>query len=368
MPSRPAKSTGIRRTATGWRAWVWIDDANRSKRFPADTPLSVIQAWRAQQRALSDLAHPDEPKSGFAADVRRYLAIIDALPGIATRTQQLEDWVAVLGKERDRTTVTTAEIAGRLALWQAEYGYAASTLNHYRHALAHLYRTLDPSAPNPARGVRHFTEPQPEPRGMPPYVVEAILLALSPRDVKGRGSAPSRTAAQMRVLATTGLPPASIGRLTQDHLATLDQGCVLVPGRHKGKGTRTARHALTRDGVAALKAMAAVGAWGPIPSSTRLIVWRRAVAKVRADHPDWGIPEDARPYDLRHSFAEVVYRATHDLALTQGLLGHADQRTTRRYASGAIPEGEAAAAKKVSLLWRASAPPKPPRRKTRGPA
>lgn len=365
MATRP-DLTGIRREGRGWRAYVSVRGVLRAKRYPLDTLPETMQLWRAKVRekaALRVKTHPTAPAKavGLARDVLDYLAILKprAMPTYDTRKQQLEDWVEALGPTRDRATVTTADVASALATWQREHAYSASTLNHRRHALAHLYRTLDPADHNPARGVSRFREPQPEPRGLSPRIVAAILDAMAPRDMPDRSSDPSRTATQLRVLATTGLPPASIGRLTAAHLATLDEGCVLVPGRRKGRGTQTSRHALTPEGVAALKIMAAVGAWGPIPSSTRLIVWRRAVARVRAEHPDWRIPADVRPYDLRHSYAELVYRATHDLALTQGLLGHADQRTTRRYAAGAIPEGESAAAARVSALWRADVEEKP---------
>lgn len=359
MATRP-DLTGIRREGRGWRAYVSVRGVLWAKRYPLDTLPETMQLWRAQIReraARRVKIRPGSPAKpvGLSQDVLDYLAILKprAMPTYDTRQQHLEDWIDALGASRDRTTVTTAEVASALASWQRDHAYSASTLNHRRHALAHLYRTLDPAAPNPARGVSRYREPQPEPRGLPPRIVAAILDAMAPRDLPERGSAPSRTAAQLRVLATTGIPPASIGRLTAEHLATLDQGCVLVPGRRKGRGTQTSRHALTPEGVSALRLMAAAGAWGPIPSSTRLIVWRRAVARVRAEHPDWRIPAGVRPYDLRHSYAELVYRATHDLALTQGLLGHADQRTTRRYAAGAIPEGESAAASRVSALWRA---------------
>lgn len=371
MASRP-DLTGIRREGIGWRAYVSIQNRLHAKRFPLDTLPEVMQEWRAKQRTKAALRVVDANRVGkkpigLQADVIAYLAIIKPrkMPTYATRKQHLEDWLAALGVSRDRSTITTAEIATQLARWQRYKQYSASTLNHRRHALAHLFRTLDPCEANPARGVGHFREPTPEPRGLAPKIVQAILDAMRPRDTDEAGSLPSRTAAQMRVLALTGLPPATIGRLTKAHLADIDHGSIIVPGRMKGRGTQTSTHRVTPEGAAALKHMAAIGAWGPIPSSTRLIVWRRAVARVRAEHPDWSIPGDARPYDLRHSFAELVYDATHDLSLTQGLLHHADARTTRRYAAGAIPRGEAAAAEKVSQAWREATtepvpPPEPP--------
>lgn len=338
---------------------------NISRRFPADTHPAEMQAWRAGVRAQA--VRPDlpfsspAPRVGLAADTQRYLRIVASLPTIATRTQQLEEWVVALGPRRDRRTVTSAEVAEVLARWRRERSYAASTLNHRRHALAHLYRTLDPGAPNPARAVPRVPPPHADPRGLPLEVVHAILDALSPRSLKGRGSAPSRTAAHLRVMATTGLPPATIARLTPVHLAELDQGVLLRPGRRKGRGTQTTRTALMPAAVAALRHFAAVGAWGTVPSSTRLIVWRRALAQVRRRHPTWVLPMGIRPYDLRHSLGEAVYRATHDLALVMDVLGVTDQRTARRYVAGALPDGEAAAVAKTAALWEAAAQARRPR-------
>jgi integrase len=156
-------------------------------------------------------------------------------------------------------------------------------------------------------------------------------------------------------MAYTGMPPAVIAQLRPEHLVRLKQYEVIMPGRLKGAGTAAQTRAIMPEAKAALERFAAAEAWGRVASSTMHIVWNRAVAKVRTDRPDWPIPEHTRPYDLRHTFGELVYRATHDLALTQGLLGHKDQRTTRRYAAGAIPEGEAAAAVRVGAAWRAAA-------------
>ena len=100
-----------------------------------------------------------------------------------------------------------------------------------------------------------------------------------------------------------------------------------------------------------------MGAWGGVTSATRCIVFHRAVEKVRAEHPDWIIPADLKPYDARHSFGCAAYEATHDLHLVQGLMGHKDARTTRRYVHGVIPQGEAAAAARLSAFLKAAGVP-----------
>jgi len=44
-----------------------------------------------------------------------------------------------------------------------------------------------------------------------------------------------------------------------------------------------------------------------------------------------GLEESITPHLLRHRFATRVLKATHDLAVTQDLLGHASPATTRIY-------------------------------------
>jgi site-specific recombinase XerD len=51
---------------------------------------------------------------------------------------------------------------------------------------------------------------------------------------------------------------------------------------------------------------------------------------VKRRGADIGLPELA-PHDLRRTFAQAVWKATHDLIVVQELLGHKDVNTTRRY-------------------------------------
>ena len=45
-----------------------------------------------------------------------------------------------------------------------------------------------------------------------------------------------------------------------------------------------------------------------------------------------GISENFTPHSFRHAYATRMYQVTHDLALVQDLLGHANPSTTRIYA------------------------------------
>lgn len=342
------RQPGIYPTLYGWRAQVSVGGRYFTKRFPFDTPPAVMEAWRLSTRAEQLVRKTDAPKPGsLAADIEMYLGRRKAMPTLQTRRRMLEAWAAALGPDRDRRTVTAAEVAAALATFRREDGapYGQVSLNHFRTALGHFYQTIDPAAANPVRLVKRKREPELEPRGVAPAILRAIFDAMPD----------SKAKAQMLVLAYVGMPPAVTNALTRADLA--QGGSVLTPGRHKGAGTDTQRRALTAQGRAALAYFAKMDAWGGVTSATRCIVFHRAVAKVRAAHPDWSIPADLKPYDARHGFGCAAYEATHDLHLVQGLMGHRDARTTRRYVHGVIPQGEAAAAKKLTAYLRRAGVP-----------
>ena len=343
-----ALPTGIARDRHGWRVYVRVRGELRTKRFPADATLQAMQIWRLQQQDVKPNATPKPEPNTMGADVVVYLTLKKGMPTYDTRAAMMQDWAAALGPTRERAKVTSLEIAQTLAGWQETFAYAPSSLNHYRSALSDFYTRLDPAAPNPVKGVPKFREPEPAPRGVSYRLIRAVLAA-TPRwrlGKDGRRLGLSATRAVLSVLAYTGMPPAVIRALKPEHVLW-DEQAVVMPARRKGRGTSIQRRALTRQGVAALRRFAAAGAWGGVASSTMTIVFHRAVARVRLAHPDWAIPADLRAYDFRHSYAEAVYRATSSVAITAGLLGHLDERTTRRYIGGAVNDVERAAVEAV---------------------
>ena len=52
----------------------------------------------------------------------------------------------------------------------------------------------------------------------------------------------------------------------------------------------------------------------------------------------------ASPHQLRHTFGTELYRLTHDLGLTQDLMGHSSPGTTARYTSWSRDDAMAAVA------------------------
>ena len=123
------------RTTNGWRAFVSIKGRQFRKRFKADSTPAQREAWRLKVRLGQLVKAENAPKPDtFAADIVTYLGIVRAMPTIDTRTTMMQAWRDVFGPDRDRRTITSAEIAAQLAAWGEDYGYAASTLNHYRGA------------------------------------------------------------------------------------------------------------------------------------------------------------------------------------------------------------------------------------------
>jgi integrase len=329
----------------GYRVFVRVPDPNEpngrlvTKRFGIDTLLKTMKDWRDDQRSIARLtpaAPPRAPAVGFAKDAETYLEAIKAMPSFSDRARDITLWVAVFG-ETPRTAITTAMIRTQLALWAATK--AASTVNHRRTALMHLWRVLDGrSAANPVKDAPKFREPDASPRGLPYPIIRRILKA-----VPGR-----KSRARLAVIAWTGLPHAQVAQLRPEDL-NLAKRQVFVRGRQKGKGTKARAHPLTADGVLALRQFAAARAWGKFSQSTLRRAFRTACATVEraAKRKRQKLSlAGVRPYDLRHSYGSQMYAATGDIRATQVLMGHAKVAMTERYTLRAVPNQLAEAIRK----------------------
>ena len=329
-----------------------------SRRFPLDALPSEIRAWREQARTELRAQQP-VPRSGFAKDAALYLAAITAMPSYRDRARDIGLWVAEFG-DRPRATITAVEIRAIRDRWltvgprhvqhwvtDAATGkrlrrdtlvaepLRPATVNHRLRALENLYTVLDGRhAPNPVRAVPEVAEDEGPIRAIPPALIRAILAEL--------GDSPTK--ARLRVMAATGLPHATLGRLDAVDFDPVAK-TLWVPGRRKGHGTRGRLMPLTSTAVAALKALAAWDAWGPFSRSALRKAWLRACRKA-------GVTVPLRVYDLRHSHAVLTLGATRDLRATQILLGHSTPRLTERYARAAVDPVLAAAAAKVDAAQK----------------
>lgn len=335
--------TGIRLERGRYRAYVRVKGRLIARRFADGTTLEAVLAWRELAHAAATVKAltqpPPDPAKSLKRDLKMYLRLKRKLPTYDTRRQMMADWLQALGETRDRCTVTPSDVAAVLAEWEAAYGYAASTLNHYRSALSDFYNRMDPDGANPVKGVPKRREPQQEPRALDPAVVQALFAAMPP----------GKAHAMMQVMYATGLRPAQVRKVTRLDL-DLGRKRMLAPGRSKGAGTGPRWKPLTDLAVEAWHAYDRMNGWSGVRGVTLLIVFRRAAAVVRREHPDWYLPAEASPYWLIHSVGTEMYAATGDLAQTQLFMGHKDPRTTLRYVGGAIGRVER---RSVSALNRA---------------
>ena len=189
-------------------------------------------------------------------------------------------------------------------------------------------------ARNPVRSVRRPRIEPVEARGLPPERVHELIANVS--TTWGR--------AVCQVMAWVGLTQEQMRQLRPSDIDWRNR-TVRTRGRNKGAGAPARVMPLLDEGVEALREFDRLGLYGHI-SNTRL--WeqvRRAGRRI-------GEP-NVRPYDLRHSFATLMYEATGDLATTAHLLGHTNTQTTRRYALNAVPAVARAGVEKAQELLAA---------------
>jgi integrase len=337
-------------------------------RYPPETALSTMVArWHREKMRLTD----ERAKAGggpvrrgtLKSDVRLYLTTA-ALT--ARRRQEREQQLTWWCQQRDggtafgdrpRSTLETPVIRRALA-GLLTGGAATSTVNKYRQALSHVYTVLDgKGAPNPVIEAPKYVEPEAAMRDQPYWAIQLIIDAI--RDTGQLADKPSLTKARVRVLAYAPITPMQLRQLKRTDV-DWDRGEIVTPGRKKGHGTAPRRKPLTPQALEAFKAFDAAEGWGLQFSRSSLhrtftAARDRVVETLRAERPDLDVSQLAtmRPYDLRHSFATEVYRATGDLAITGEFLDHADPQTTRRYAQGALPAHLQAAGAKILEAFKA---------------
>lgn len=280
---------------------------------------------RVRARLGADLPPPD---STFADEARQYLAQVRSMPTYEWRKTDIERWVRVLGRDRDRHSITAPEIRQHLEQWRAD-GYAANTVNHRRTALMHLFSVLDgKSAPNPARDVPRYRESVRPPRALAPQIIDA-LLSYMPESV---------TKARIALMAWTGWPHAQIMRLTPKDIDW--DRAVYIHARLKGQGVKGRWLPVLPQGWTALRQFKKLGAWGEFSPSSMRKSLRLAAAKLSKAKDTPGdtksIVEDITPYDLRHSFLTMVALLTGNARAVQTLGLHSDPRQSNRYTEAAV--------------------------------
>lgn len=312
-----------------------------------DTPRKRIKGWQDETRAQLRKLVSSPVRGTFAADADRYLAAVKGMAGIDERRKLIAAWVGIFG-HRYRERIAAVEIRAQLEEWRVEREWSASTLNHYRGALMHLWHVLDGKAErNPVRDVPRYGRGEEEARGLPYRVVRAILEAMPP----------SLTRLRLAIIAFTGLPHATLMRLGPEKI-DWQAGTFRRPRRRKGQGTAEKVMPLSRRALYYFKLLDRAGGWGPFSTSSMRMSFLRACRAAERAAARQGERLDlsgVRPYDLRHSFGTAVQAATGDLQATRELLDHASLSTTLRYTRGSVaPAVVEAQAKTEKLLAQKS--------------
>lgn len=331
------KLIGLYRDSIGISIVAKVNGEQFEKRAKPTADVERLARHRATW--IGELqAHGGRVKAGsLEAAITQHLS---TLPSNSTRRHNaewnLEPWRALFG-EHALKSITATMISRTLATWHAD-GYAASTINHRRQELSNVFATINgKSGLNPVRDTARLPEVYDEPRGFPQVIVRLILKQMPDGPHKRR----------LRVLATTGLPPAQIVRL-QRHDFNASAKTLFVRPRRKGAGVKGKTLPLTDRAVSALRDYfeANITGWSQVRTrevfkaavDAAQLVW----ADCRPDEP-WPAPPDLVVYDLRHAFLSYAYARTRDLRAVAELGLHADLKTTQRYAEAAVTETARAA-------------------------
>lgn len=322
---------GIRRTAQGFRAYVRVGPASasvlREKRFPPETSLRTMQAWRDEVRVSlrSTIAQP-LPTGSLASDIARYLQLVSAMPTREERERHLQLWATALGAQTPRAHITVEDIRRVLHQWRSTH--AAATCNKRRTALMHLYTVLDgKDARNPVRAVPKFRTDDPLPRGRNFAEIRQRLDAMPD----------SKTKARLLVMLWTGMRPVELRRAKPEDVDWKHRFVIV----RTAKGGRTRTVGLTAKAITAWKLFDDLDAWGAFTMAPMNRILKRACAMA-----------DVTVYDLRHSYGTALARQRVRLDVIAALMGHSSLELTKRYTLAAVSPEAAEATRRLARSAR----------------
>lgn len=346
------KLKGIRRVGNKWEVYVRVAGKFRSATF-ATLDVVAMRAWQERERSL---IAPPPARGTFRADVATYLALpqIAAMSPASGRAAHLDLWLAALGGDRPRSSITREDVERVLQQWLAE-GYAEATVFHRRTALSAVFTTLDgPSAANPVRGTTRPAPWTPRDQSVPRDVLVKVVAAMGETRMIAPGIRQPATARLVsRVLMETGVRGADLLKV-QRHDVDFARGTITMPRSKKGKGAASWVCRLTPEGLQAMRDFDAAGLYGAFSLDAVAHSFKRAARRVL------GPQTRVHLYALRHSVGADLYRLTRDIATVARLLGHtAGSIVTEQYARGAHEDVDRAALAALTQARAAAAGPTP---------
>lgn len=324
--TRRAIARGIYQDAHGY-AVRWRDqNLTREKRFPRDTPLETLKAFRIEQTRQARPA--TEPLGSFVRDVARFLHLRKGRPSFKSDRAHLRPWAHRFTR-LSRWHITRDLVERAVAEWRA-VGYSAREIRHRLQILKQLYHTLDgASARTPCDDVKAPARPKPRPISVSDQTVREVAFELWKAEQR-KYLRDAKTRARYLILATTGMRPAQVKRARREDV-DLDRRLWFV---RSAKGDAGSTVYLNDDMLQAWHLFIAAQAWGDYDSRSFCKTLRRN-----------GWPKGIRPYNLRHSVGLGLSARDVDLGDIQSHMGHASPLTTRMYVPGVAQRAERASGK-----------------------
>lgn len=305
-------ASGIFRDRYGYDVRVKAKGTPRTHRFPPGTDLTVMQVWQARTRAelldrAADAAGPSR-RGTLAEAAPRYLKQIAGRVSYKADRSHLAAWVTLYGPLQ-LARLTTEQINLAIAQWQTA-DVADKTILHRCRVFRELWQTIYGKA---ARGP--MTEAK-RPKTPKPHPVDVSIATIRRVGEKLKKIGGAQEYARYRVLVTTGQRAGQL-MAAQPADVNLSKKTWIV---------RSAKHEpahiiyLNADMAAAWRLFTVAHAWGAFDTTTQARLLRSC-----------GWPKGIRPYNARHSLAMAALEAGADLGDVQGLLGHTQIETTRRF-------------------------------------
>lgn len=306
---------GIYQDDVGFEVVAKAGRSRRSKRYPLDTPMETLRAWRdGTASELRDERQPTADTRTLAGAVTRFLTLRKAKTHDPYK-EQLAPWVQLHGTlERRKLTPALAQQA--FVRWAAE-GYAPQTLFYRKLVIKKLWQALDgPNTKTPVDDIVVQRKRRTRPVWVPDEAINAVALELLKHEAL-KLLRDAKTRARFLVLASTGQRPAQLKRATRQDV-DLTRGIWWV---HATKGGEPIPVFLNADMAAAWRLFIHAKAWGDFDRRNFARVLRRC-----------GWPKGIRPYNLRHATGLTLRQRGADLGDIQDHMGHTDPATTRIYA------------------------------------
>lgn len=310
-------ATGIYRDSSRWYATVHVRGAGfREKRFPFETKIETVQAWRESERVkLLGTAQRGSQSGTFRRDAERYLKdFTQHLVSRADRKYEIQRWIDIFG-DWPRGAIKTADVAATRSRWLADKK-SPKTINNRVNALRHLYHCLDgKKAWTPCDDLTplyvHKTPMQ--------FVDDATILAvdttLQELEMAGKVVG-AKTRARFRVLVSTGRRPSEVMRAKPEDVNLKRR--IWIP--RDGKGGFSPGIYLNDDMLPAWELFIAADAWGEYDTFLHAKRLRKA-----------GWPEGVKPYQARHTVGITLSERGIDLDDIGPMMGHKRRETTRKH-------------------------------------